>query len=256
MRSGRAAVHTALPMLALMALAALAALRPAAAVPLAGAGVGSVTPVIEGRILTDGHPQPLVQPAARQVATAPRPAAVAGPRPATRSVHHRATSRPAAAAAAPRATRTAVPPARPATPDSYPYAGDTSGGSDPWGFTKRQCVSYVAWRLAQVGRPLDNGHQGWGSALDWDDTAARLGYGISTRPRVGAVAQWNAGEHSAYWSGASSSSDGTFVAGEVGHVAWVTAVYSDGSVLVAQYNGTGDRSYSTMRVKAPRYLLL
>jgi surface antigen len=79
---------------------------------------------------------------------------------------------------------------------------------------------------------------------------------VSSTPAVGAVAQWNEGEHSAYWSGASSSSDGTFVAGSVGHVAWVTAVYSDGSVLVAQYNGTGDRAYSTVRVRAPRYLFL
>ena len=30
----------------------------------------------------------------------------------------------------------------------------------------------------------------------------------------------------------------------------------DGSVQVAQYNGTGDRAYSTMRVRAPRYLYL
>ena len=70
MRSGRAAVHTALPLLALVALAVLAALRPAPAVPLGAAGLGSVTPlVVEGRILTDGHPQPLVQ-AVRRVVTA------------------------------------------------------------------------------------------------------------------------------------------------------------------------------------------
>lgn len=255
MRSGRAAVHTALPLLALVGLAGLAALRPAAPVPLAGAGVGSVTPVVEGRILTDGHPQPVALPAVRRVLAAPRPAAVAGPRPATRAVRHLAI-RSAPAATARQPAPTAVPRTRTATRDSYPYATDTGGGSDPWGFTKRQCVSYVAWRLAQVGRPIDNARQGWGSALDWDDTAARLGYAISSRPTVGAVAQWNADEHSAYWSGASSSSDGTFVAGAVGHVAWVTAVYSDGSVQVAQYNGTGDRSYSTMRVKAPRYLSL
>jgi hypothetical protein len=36
----------------------------------------------------------------------------------------------------------------------------------------------------------------------------------------------------------------------------VLAVYRDGSVLVAQYNGTASRAFSTMRVKAPRYLLL
>jgi len=36
----------------------------------------------------------------------------------------------------------------------------------------------------------------------------------------------------------------------------VLSVYSDGSVLVEQYNLYGDESYSTMRVKAPRYLHL
>jgi surface antigen len=34
----------------------------------------------------------------------------------------------------------------------------------------------------------------------------------------------------------------------------VTHVYSDGSVQIEQYNMSGTRSYSTMRVKAPRYL--
>lgn len=255
MRSGRAAVHTALPLLALVALGLLAALRPATTVPLAGAGVGSITPVLDGRILTDGHPQLVSLPAVRRVVGAARTAPAAHPRAAARSVHHLA-ARPPVTAAAPRPAQTAVPRARTVARDSYPYATDTSNGTDEWGFTKRQCVSYVAWRLAGVGRPIDNARQGWGSALDWDDTAARLGYAISTRPTVGAVAQWNAGERSAYWSGASSSSDGTFVAGAEGHVAWVTAVHSDGSVDVAQYNGTGDRSYSTMRVKAPRYLSL
>jgi len=35
----------------------------------------------------------------------------------------------------------------------------------------------------------------------------------------------------------------------------VKAVYADGSALVEQYNLSGDRAYSVMRVKAPRYLL-
>jgi surface antigen len=247
-------VHTALPLLALLALAVLAAVRPAPAVPLAGAGLGSGMPVLEGRVLTDGHPQPLVLRPVRRAPAVAGPAPVARPRPAARPVRHTAT-RLRVAAPAPRPAATAVPRARTA-PDAYPRATDSTGGADPWGFTKRQCVSYIAWRLSEVGRPLDNGTQHWGSALDWDDTAKRLGYRVSGSPAVGAVAQWNAGEHSAYWSGASSSSDGTFVAGSVGHVAWVTAVYSDGSVQVAQYNGTGDRAYSTMRVRAPRYLYL
>jgi surface antigen len=136
---------------------------------------------------------------------------------------------------------------------SYPWASDTSGGNDTWGFTKRQCVSYVAWRLSRVGRPVWS-RDGWGSASSWDDVARRRGVTVTTRPAVGSVAQWNAGERSTSY--VSGSPRGTFYAGSYGHVAWVTQVYSDGTVQVAQYNGNGSRSYSTMRVKAPRYLRL
>ena len=140
--------------------------------------------------------------------------------------------------------------------DDYPYRTDGTGGADPWGFTKRQCVSFVAWRLAQHGRALNNARDNWGSALNWDDTARRLGRGISTRPVVGAVAQWNAGESSPYYSPGSATANGHFAAGGYGHVGWVKAVYGDGSALIEQYNMGGSRSYSVMRVKAPRYLLL
>ena len=33
-------------------------------------------------------------------------------------------------------------------------------------------------------------------------------------------------------------------------------VYSDGSVKVEQYNVGGNRAYSVMRVKAPRYIYI
>ena len=127
---------------------------------------------------------------------------------------------------------------------------------DPWGFTERQCVSFVAWRLSQAGRPLNNRTQGWGNASHWDDTARARGQRITSTPSVGAVAQWNSGESSPYYSSGSSVANGRFAAGSYGHVAWVIRVYSDGSALVEQYNLFGSRSYSTMRVKAPRYLHL
>ena len=249
-RPGRAAVHTALPLVALAALAVLGAVRPPAPEPaahLSAAGTGWVASQGLGRVVTDGRPQ-LVQPPVRRVATAP--------------VSARALRRPVAPTQAPVPARLARPEPQPtAVPrgvsqDGYPYATDTTGGSDPWGFTKRQCVSYVGWRLAELGRPLDNARDDWGSALDWDEAAARTGHAVGTRPAVGTVAHWDAGERSAYWSEGSSTADGTFVAGGFGHVAWVLSVYADGSVLVAQYNGTADRSYSTMRVKAPRFLSL
>ena len=148
---------------------------------------------------------------------------------------------------------TTVAPAS-AAGDDYPWRLDQSWTADRYGFTKRQCVSFVAWRMAQRGKPLNNATQRWGSALTWDDTARRLGYGIGTRPVPGSIAHWNAGEAAAYYANGSTRPNGTMRAGTYGHVGYVQGVYADGSVSVAQYNGLGTRTYSTMRVKAPRYL--
>lgn len=138
--------------------------------------------------------------------------------------------------------------------DDYPYRTSTTSAADRWGFTQRQCVSFVAWREAQAGRPMDNGTQRWGSALSWDESAVRLGVKISTRPVVGAIAQWNANERSAWYANGSQTANGTVQAGPNGHVGFVKAVYADGSALVEQYNMFGNRAFSTMRLKAPRYL--
>ena len=134
--------------------------------------------------------------------------------------------------------------------DDYPWRRATA--TDAFGFTARQCVSFVAWRLAQRGTPIHN-RQGWGDAGHWDEAARRLGHGVGSRPVVGAVAHWDAGERSALHTGGSSLR-GTMWAGAYGHVAWVQHVHTDGSATVAQYNGAGSQSYSTARVKAPRYL--
>jgi surface antigen len=140
--------------------------------------------------------------------------------------------------------------------DDYPYRSQSDFyATDKWGFTERQCVSFAAWRLAQHGHAISN-NDNWGSALTWDDTARRLGFTVTTRAHVGAVAQWNADESSPYYSKGSASPNGHFTAGGYGHVGWVKQVYADGSALVEQYNMGGDRSYSVMRVKAPRYLLI
>lgn len=141
-----------------------------------------------------------------------------------------------------------------ASGDDYPWRTSTLNLSDHWGFTQRQCVSFVAWREAQAGHPVDNALQRWGSALSWDSAAYRLGVRIGSRPIVGAIAQWNAGEHSPWWAGGSSVVNGTITAGPAGHVALVRSVNADGSAIVEQYNMSGTRSYSTMRVRAPRYL--
>ena len=143
--------------------------------------------------------------------------------------------------------------AAPATAgDDYPWRLSGGASADAYGFTTRQCVSFVAWRLAQRGTPIDNA-QGWGDARTWDDAARRLGHGVGSRPVVGAVAQWDAGEHGPLYTGGARLS-GTMHAGAYGHVAWVQHVHSDGSATVAHYNGTGSGTFSTSRVEAPRYL--
>lgn len=138
--------------------------------------------------------------------------------------------------------------------DDYPWRTASGNAADRWGFTQRQCTSFVAWRMAQRKNPLSNASGRWGNALTWDETARRLGYGVGTRPVAGAIAQWNAGESSPFYTSGSTRPNGSMRAGRYGHVAYVRGVYSDGSVSVAQYNMNGDRSYSTARVKAPRYL--
>jgi surface antigen len=242
MRPGRVAVLASLPVLVVLG----GRHSTPAQTPVA-LGVGTVTvsaqPVRQARIVTDGHPSVLPTVVVRE---APRPAPGAS---STRRARHRVTVEAPAAVRRPAAVVTT-------TADRYPYADDATGASDPWGFAERQCVSYVAWRLAEAGRPLDNARDSWGSALTWDDTARRLGYEATGTPSVGAVAQWDGGERSAYWGPGSTSSNGWFEAGPMGHVAWVTRVYPDGSVQVSQYNGTGTRTFSTMHVRAPRFLHL
>ncbi|MCU1592980.1 MAG: hypothetical protein JWO12_372 [Frankiales bacterium] len=139
-----------------------------------------------------------------------------------------------------------------ASGDDYPYRTDTTQAADPWGFTKRQCVSFAAWELKQAGVTLSNSDNTWGSAYHWDDAAKAKGIRIGVTPVVGAIAQWNANERSTYYPGGTAT--GYIQAGAYGHVAVVIRTYADKSALVEQYNMSGNRSYSTMHVKAPRYL--
>lgn len=140
-----------------------------------------------------------------------------------------------------------------ASGDDYPYRTQTNTiAADPWGFTERQCVSFVAWRLRQHSHPLNNYTQHWGSAYHWDTAAVNLHKLITHIPKVGAIAQWNQYESSKYY--APSGGIGTITAGPAGHVAYVSRVYTDGSVQIEQYNMFGSRSYSIMHVKAPRYI--
>jgi surface antigen len=197
--------------------------------------------------------RPVAQPVARATAVrpvvAPKRVTVAAPKPvaAVKTVTRTAT--------APKPTTSQT--AQPKGSDDYPYRTQADFYAvDKWGFTQRQCVSFAAWRLAQHGDTITNDANVWGSAFSWDEAARKLGHTVTSKARVGAIAQWNAHEGSAFYAPGSAKANGTFTAGGYGHVGWVKQVYSDGSVLIEQYNLGDSRSYSVMRVKAPRYLVI
>ncbi|AZZ41970.1 hypothetical protein C0Z11_06425 [Acidipropionibacterium jensenii] len=105
------------------------------------------------------------------------------------------------------------------TPRSYSSV-PSSGGVDPWGFYWGQCVSYVAWQVrSNTGHSnFQNMYRGvhFGNAENWGSAARSLGITVNSTPTVGSVA-WR-------------------TSGSAGHVAYVTAVHSNGTIDVSEYN--------------------
>lgn len=93
---------------------------------------------------------------------------------------------------------------------------------DDWGLYSRQCVSYVAWKVASTGRFVPH-FGGMGNANQWEGTVS--GYGISSgsTPRAGAAA--------------------VLYVGEYGHVMYVESVNGDGTITVSDYNLAWDGLY-------------
>ena len=141
------------------------------------------------------------------------------------------------------ATQRSDPDATPAANDNYPAMWRNAAQNsvyDTWGYPNRQCTSFVAWRIADTNRATLPVRPG--DADSWDDQLGRY-VPVDSTPAVGAIAQWNANE-----------SYGGLGAGPLGHVAWVQAVHSDGSVTVEQYNLGSDGTYVQFRTRAPRYI--
>ena len=122
----------------------------------------------------------------------------------------------------------------------YPYCMSQDTYIDPWNLYNRECVSYVAWALAnRFGKNVQPWH-GDGNAYEW---------------------VWSAPN----WSGAWRVYDpqpgdvvvlprsGGFA--PVGHVMIVESV-SGGNMFVSQYNFYGTGQYSTMWVKNSGVVLL
>lgn len=116
---------------------------------------------------------------------------------------------------------------------------------DDWGMLNRECVSYVAWKVAATGHYMphwggDYANHAGGNAYAWIENA-----NIDHIHRTGSPpSSWRSGV-AVVWD----QYDGV---GPVGHVAYLEAVNSDGSIEVSQYNfGYGlHGKFSRMHVDA------
>jgi surface antigen len=105
----------------------------------------------------------------------------------------------------------------------YPYGRECPQAgheeqADRWHMNTCNCTSYVAWALAANGQGVGWFRLGEMDAHNWPKVARMSGLQTGSVPRVGAVAVWP--RLSPPW----------------GHVGYVTAVRSNGTFDVAEYN--------------------
>ncbi|GAA1944661.1 CHAP domain-containing protein [Kitasatospora viridis] len=97
------------------------------------------------------------------------------------------------------------------------------------GFAADNCTAFAAYRIAsRLGVPNFSNSWGgttWGNAGNWANAARATGVTVNTTPTVGAIAVNDVHK--------------------VGHVAYVNAVYSDGSFDVEEYNWNNPLAYGT-----------
>jgi surface antigen len=131
--------------------------------------------------------------------------------------------------------------------NDYPWQTSDPNQLSPLRFYFRNCTDFAAWRLnRQVGITAEPWRFTWsnlagpggnGNAVAWKDGAISRGYRVDSSPGIGSVAWWGASR-----------------GGGLGHVAIVSAINSDGSVNIEQYNAT-PYAYSTQNnVRAEAYL--
>ncbi len=117
----------------------------------------------------------------------------------------------------------------PAAPDCDESTAGTGGCvNDGLGFFQGQCTSWVAHRLGQRnGFTFTNWYDGvhWGDAADWAKAAKSVGIKPNKVPAVGSVG-WYAR----------------------GHVSYVEAVNSDGSIVISEMNTDGHNGFHVVTV--------
>lgn len=96
------------------------------------------------------------------------------------------------------------------------YAGFAFGNSAIYGYNG-YVYGYCTWYVANR-RPVP---ANWGNAYSWDEGARAAGLTVSKTPKVGSILQDEGSLYGLY------------------HVAYVEAVYPDGSILVSEMNGGG-----------------
>lgn len=99
---------------------------------------------------------------------------------------------------------------------------------DSWGMYNRECVSYVAFRVAANYKATGRGYNmpywgGRGNANQWPGNAVGAGIPTGYSPRVGAAA--------------------VVTEGYYGHIMYVEAVNGDGTITVSDYNLNWDGLY-------------
>lgn len=85
--------------------------------------------------------------------------------------------------------------------------------ADSWFYWNTECVSFVAWRLSQMGK---TGFSGLGNAIQWQANSGLKG---QSKPQIGDVAWFNAAQ----------------APGAYGHVAYVAGVNGD-TIYLEEYN--------------------
>jgi surface antigen len=117
---------------------------------------------------------------------------------------------------------------------SYPYGNPPARGRidtpDAYGYLIGECTSYAAWKRASIGRPVP---RAMGNANMWPASARANGMSVNSTPRPGDVMVFP-------------------YLGAYGHVAFVEAVYGNGTILISEYNWT-PYSYSQRVVNPYNY---
>src|SRR5262245_65123969 len=108
-------------------------------------------------------------------------------------------------------------PATTLNPNAYPWpnVGPTTYIGDGHGYYEGECVSFAAWALRNDGMTHNKGSDFLHNADMW------TGYVVDSGPRPGDIAQWD---------------DNHNGAGGAGHVAYVAAINSDGTVKIYECN--------------------